>query len=194
MTTVGTAKKKKDAKNLAFRLMASKLGEVLKLLRPQPGTQRKILNEQVAILILGVGQVLLLVLILISIQTRSMLCAGVRGAPPLPLQPAPAHQIIKAKMTQSSTYSSSAAPTAVAVALGAELPRQFGRASHSSTPTVVLPSPAPTTPIQCNPGKGFASTPPALGASPSPMVAPEPLPSYVPTFSPGTPTYFTTYY
>ena len=32
-----TAKKKKDAKNLAFKMMAVKLGEILRLLKPQPG-------------------------------------------------------------------------------------------------------------------------------------------------------------
>ena len=37
VTVEATAKKKKDAKNLAFKLMAVKLGEILRLLKPQPG-------------------------------------------------------------------------------------------------------------------------------------------------------------
>ena len=39
VTVEATAKKKKDAKNLAFKLMAVKLGEILRLLKPQPGRQ-----------------------------------------------------------------------------------------------------------------------------------------------------------
>ena len=37
VTVEATAKKKKDAKNLAFKMMAVKLGEILRLLKPQPG-------------------------------------------------------------------------------------------------------------------------------------------------------------
>ena len=43
MTVEATAKKKKDAKNLAFKLMAVKLGEILRLLKPQPGRQTMLL-------------------------------------------------------------------------------------------------------------------------------------------------------
>ena len=39
VTVEATSSKKKDAKNLAFKLMAVKLGEILRLLKPQPGRQ-----------------------------------------------------------------------------------------------------------------------------------------------------------
>merc|ERR1711937_1106538 len=51
VTVEATAKKKKDAKNLAFKLMAVKLGEILRLLKPQPGTVRTQLNEQIRVML-----------------------------------------------------------------------------------------------------------------------------------------------
>merc|ERR1719339_414050 len=174
VTVEATAKKKKDAKNLAFKLMAVKLGEILRLLKPQPGTVRTQLNEQI----------------------RVMLCDGPRGLfgtsrmPPLKQGQASAPsatQTIKVNMAASSKFSSNSAPKAVAAALGTTLPKQFGKGSHASSPNVVLPT-AVTKPV-LNPGKGFANTPPTLGQSTSSaannaLVAPQPVPSFIPHITP----------
>merc|ERR1719331_3350431 len=174
VTVEATAKKKKDAKNLAFKLMAVKLGEILRLLKPQPGTVRTQLNEQI----------------------RVMLCDGPRGLfgtsrmPPLKQGQAgapSATQTIKVNMAASSKFSSNSAPKAVAAALGTTLPKQFGKGSHASSPNVVLPT-AVTKPV-LNPGKGFANTPPTLGQSTSSaanhaLVAPQPVPSFIPHITP----------
>merc|ERR1719220_1442785 len=174
VTVEATAKKKKDAKNLAFKLMAVKLGEILRLLKPQPGTVRTQLNEQI----------------------RVMLCDGPRGLfstsrmPPLKPGAASAPsatQTIKATMETSSKFSTNSSKKAVAAALGTTLPKQFGKGSHSSTPNVILQT-AATKPV-LNPGKGFANVPPTLGQSTSSaannaLVAPQPVPSFIPHITP----------
>jgi len=174
VTVEATAKKKKDAKNLAFKLMAVKLGEILRLLKPQPGTVRTQLNEQI----------------------RVMLCDGPRGLfgtsrmPPLKPGAASAPsatQTIKATMETSSKFSTNSGKKAVAAALGTTLPKQFGKGSHSSTPNVILQT-AATKPV-LNPGKGFANVPPTLGQSTSSaannaLVAPQPVPSFIPHITP----------
>jgi len=47
LMATGVAKKKKDAKNSAYRLMAIKFGEVFKLLAPQQSTDRNELDQQI---------------------------------------------------------------------------------------------------------------------------------------------------
>ena len=50
VTVEATASKKRDAKDLSFKLMAIKLGEILQLLKPQPGTVQSQLDEQVRVM------------------------------------------------------------------------------------------------------------------------------------------------
>ena len=86
VTVEATARKKIDAKILAFKLMAIKLGEILQLIKPQPDTLQSQLDEQVRLMMYEGRTVLSGTS---NSPLNSTLSLPIDSTPPISLSPSP---------------------------------------------------------------------------------------------------------